>query len=243
MNKLNEIDIVILCGGLGKRLREEIGETQKVMASIEDRPFLDILLEYVADQGFKRSVLCAGYKAETVEEYCKGLKGRLEVIISKENEALGTGGAIKFAQGKINSDSFFVLNGDCFCPLDYSRCLEFHKEKRAEITVAVSKEDERRDYGSIALDEFNRILSFNEKTDSRGALNDKRDGFVNAGVYCFNKKIFSLMPGKNNFSLETDVFPKLIKQGIFGYEVKDSFYDIGTPERLKLAKKFIGKVG
>jgi len=126
MKQLQNTDVLILCGGLGKRLRTEVGDSQKVMARINDRPFLDILLEYLKFQGFKRCILCVGYKADLVEQYYSGHSQGFEIAFSKEEEPLGTGGAIKNAREFVHSDQFFALNGDVFCAINYQEVMDFH---------------------------------------------------------------------------------------------------------------------
>ena len=135
-NEIEKIDAVILCGGLGKRLKAVTGETPKVMAEFEGKPFLDILLQYLKQQGIRRAVLCTGYKSQEIEDYYKNNPQGMDIVISEEKEALGTGGAVKNAQNVIKSDSFFVSD-DCWSIIDlrllvpdYSPVLElFFRQK------------------------------------------------------------------------------------------------------------------
>ena len=77
---LNNYDVLILCGGLGKRLRSVIGETQKVMASVSGRPFLVLNLRHLKRQGFKRIILCTGYQSDQVQRYFKDKTKRKESV-------------------------------------------------------------------------------------------------------------------------------------------------------------------
>ncbi|MCK5580175.1 MAG: NTP transferase domain-containing protein [Candidatus Omnitrophica bacterium] len=232
MPLLSTIDTVILCGGLGKRLRSEIGETQKTMVDIDGEPFLDILLGYLAGQGLRRFILCTGYQSQEVEEYYRSKQTDFEVVFSKEQEPLGTGGAIKNAQAQVKGERFFALNGDCLCDLDYAKFLDFHLSKNAMMSIAVSAAVEKQDYGSIQLDDKGRVTSFQEKVEARPGF-----AYVNAGVYCFEKDVFSLMPEQDKFSVEEDFFAGIPVKEFFGFEIEKSFMDIGTPERLVAAKK------
>ncbi len=241
MTKLNKIDVVVLCGGLGKRLRSEIGESQKTMAKVDGQPFLDILLKYLLQQGFRRAILCTGYQAESIEQYYRENDIGIEIEFSQETSALGTGGAIKNAASFVKSDPFFALNGDCYCSMDYQRLLDFHTAQRSCATLAVTRIKDRSDYGSIRLNEEKRIISFDEKMKEppAGAGSKPEAYFINVGVYCFNREVFSLMPKKNRFSIEKDFFPSIIDQKFFGFEVAKELLDIGTPERLKRAKQIL----
>ncbi len=230
-NFLVKPDVVVLCGGLGTRLRSTIGESQKVMAEVGDRPFLDFIIKEFSDQGFKRFILCAGYKAETVEGYYRDRKDSLIIEISRETEPLGTGGAVKNARRLIRTPYFFILNGDSFCPVELLPFLQFHVAKESSVSMVVARVQENRDYGAVVLDKEQRIQGFLEK-QSEG-----NPALVNAGVYCFTKEAFSFMPHEPRFSLERDFFPKLINKKFYGFITDKEFFDIGTPERLSQARQ------
>ena len=72
--KIEEVDTVILCGGLGTRLKDVAKDLPKPMVDIQGRPFLDIIIDYIASFGFKRFILCSGYKADVIAEHYKKKK-------------------------------------------------------------------------------------------------------------------------------------------------------------------------
>ncbi len=229
-----EINVVILCGGLGTRLRSKIGDNPKVMATVGEKPFLDIILQYLRDQGLCHAILCTGYKAEEIENHYRKKNFGLTITFSRESEPLGTGGAVLNVRKWINSNPFFVLNGDSFCPLDYHRFLEFHARKKALASIAIAAVRDNKDFGTITTDSIKRIINFSEKVPGFHLVHQST--FVNAGIYCFEQKIFDLMPVKK-FSLELDFFPKLVDHDFYGFEITEKFFDIGTPERYKQVKK------
>ena len=235
---LNNIDVAILCGGLGKRLRGEIGESQKVMAKIGDEPFLDVLLKALARCGFKRFILMTGYKAETIEEYYRTNNFGITIEFSREKEPLGTGGALKHAKDLIHSDPFVCMNGDSLCSLDYQEFLNFYSTKKAGAALVLSKVEDQQDFGTISIDAVQRIVSFQEKQTTKAFGGDSFDSssYVNAGVYCFSKKVFDWMPAAEKFMLETDFFPKIVDKVIYGFITQQNFLDIGTPERFRKAQ-------
>jgi len=234
---LKDLDVAILCGGLGKRLRKEVGETQKTMISFDGEPFLNLQLEHLAKQGLKRIILCTGHQAQEVEKFYTTNKFGLDIVFSRENEPLGTGGAIKNTKGLIQNNPFFALNGDCFCPIDYRKFLDFYYQKQAVMALVLSQMKDLKDFGTISVDEAFRIVSFNEKTDQRNAS----VVYGNAGIYCFNKDVFSLMPKENSFSIEYDFFAKIPVKEFFGFVVGQEFIDIGTPDRLEHARQMLRK--
>lgn len=232
MNKLNieDLDALVLCGGLGTRLRKVIGYSQKVMTDVGGKPFLDLHIEHLKQQGVQRIVLCTGYKSEEVEEYYRNYDDDdIAIDFAREVEPLGTGGAIKNAEPIIYSDPFVVLNGDSFFPFNLPSLLEKYFEKEVMATIALAKVKDVSDYGTVVCDKEQLVTSFSEKVKTSGSLS----GLVNAGVYCFSGEIFLAMPSKDKFSLEKNIFPKLAKeQQLTASVVKDEFHDIGTPERL-----------
>ena len=229
---LSQLDVVILCGGMGTRLRSVIGESQKVMAEVDGRPFLDVIIDDIKSQGAQRFVLCTGFCADDVEAHYKvyAEQNGCEIEFSREENPLGTGGAIKNASGFVKSDVFFAMNGDSYCSVDFSAFYAFHQAQKGIASIAISEVENKEECGSILLDEKVRVTQFLEKSKQSSA------GYVNAGVYCFEQKVFDLMPDDEKFSLEYDVFPRLIEQGLYGFQVDKSFHDIGTPERYRQAK-------
>lgn len=227
--KLEDIDVVILCGGLATRLKGVVDDVPKVLVEINGKPFMDIMLENFKAQGFKRFIFCAGHKGEMIEEYCRNSKLDLTLSVAIEPSPLGTGGAIKNAASFIKSDPFIALNGDCFCRIPLQPLLNFHSDNKALATLAVSKVKDNKDYGGITL-ENNRIKDFSEKKQAQGI------SFANVGLYCFNKEVLDLMPD-GKFSIEYDFFPKLVDREFFGFITQEEFLDIGTPERLNRAQE------
>lgn len=230
--KTDSIDVVVLCGGEGSRLKQVVSDRPKPMADINGVPFLDILFDYLKRFGFKRFVLCTGYMADFIESYYKEKKDTIEILFSYESNPLGTAGAIKNAEKLLHSNTILVLNGDSFCPVDLLKYIEFHRQKRALLSIALVESSETRDFGQIVLDENEHVISFKEKNNSGGK------GFINAGIYLFEKKILSMIPTSIKYSLEYDLFPKLVDKGLYGFRFHGKFIDIGTPESYLLAEEF-----
>jgi len=227
------VDVVILCGGMGTRLKAIVDDKPKPMAEIDKRPFIDILIGHISTFGFQRFILCAGYKAESIQEYYKNKKCRVEILIEKEQELLGTGGAVKNVRPLIGSNPFLVLNGDSFLDMDLCKFIEFHLGKKALLSIALINAKDTKSYGSIETNSSDRIVKFCEKEEK------SQESMINAGIYLFNREIFSLMPSDKKFSLEYDFFPKIVGREFYGYLAKGFFIDIGTPERYMQAKQLL----
>lgn len=228
-----DIDVIILCGGLGTRLRGIINDRPKVMTEIHGRPFLDILINYIKRFGFTRFILCVGYLGDVIKEYYEKKSSDLAILFSEEREPLGTAGAIKNAEKLIQNEVFLVLNGDSICEVDLKVFLRFHNSKRALLSIVLSTIENPADYGVIKLDENQKVLSFSEKTTARGV------SLVNAGIYLMNRTVLGDIPSGQKFLLEYDLFPKILDKGIYGYVTDKRLIDIGTPERLELTRQLI----
>jgi len=223
---------MILAGGLGTRLRSLIKDVPKVLAPVNDRSFLDILIDNLVAQGFIRIILCVCYYKELVKKHFSE-RNDCQIIFSEEVSPLGTAGAIKNAEELIKSDTFIVLNGDTFCKVSYKKLLIFHREMFSNYTIVLVRSASNQDYGLINLNQKDKsITSFQEKKIL------SKNAYINTGVYCFSKNIFSKIPSHTQVSIEYDLFPKLIGNSFFGYVIDGSFIDIGTPERYLLSKDF-----
>lgn len=237
MKNLNKnIDIFILCGGKGKRLKKITGRIPKPMVRIGRRPFLGIVIDHLRRYGFKRFILGVGYGADFIKKYYSVHKvPGIDIIFSKESKPLGTGGAVKKAEKFIRSKDFLVINGDSFSDFNLKGFVKFYKQKRTGALMLLRKTENNKDYGLVATNASSEITSFNEKSQG------KHNGFINSGVYLFNRRILSMMPKRSAFSLEYDFFPKIIGKGLYGYKGTGFFIDIGTPERYLTAKKYFLK--
>lgn len=234
----NTTEVLILCGGLGTRLRPVIGENQKVLAKVSERPFLHILLDDLAGKGFRKFVLLTGHQRDDVRrsiEETYGKRTELSFAYSEEDSPLGTGGALKKALPLVDGDTFVVVNGDTFCDVSYQKFLSSHRANDAHLTIALVP-SEREDGGNVLLDSAHRITAFTEKG------NKTTDSYVNAGAYCMTKGIASFFPSDGIFSLEKDVFPRVVEaKQCFGFPSEESMLDIGTPERYQSAETFFNE--
>jgi len=217
---------------MGRRLRSVVSDRPKPMAVINQKPFLDILIEYLAGFGFRRFVLCTGHKSEVIRNYYSSRNGPLKFVISEEKIPLGTAGAIKNAEEYINSNPFLVANGDSFCSVDLAKFYSLHLERQSLMSMSVIKAEDTAEFGSVAVDDSDKITDFWEKKQTQNI------GYINAGIYLFTKEIFSLIPANVKYSLEYDLFPKLTDRRCHAFLARKKLIDVGTPEGLESAKIF-----
>jgi len=225
MQDIQDIKAVLLVGGMGTRLRSVMPATAKPLASVGDRPFLELLVRQLRRQGIRRMVMCTGYLAEQVESrFGDGRELDVEIEYSKETHPLGTGGAVKLAGRYLrNTPHFLVMNGDSFLDIDFGRLVRFHHERDALVSMAVLPVQNANRYGTVQADSGGRVIRFMEKTGQEAP------GLVNAGVYVFSRAVLDHIP-EGSSSLERDLFPSLLADRVFAQEQQGMFIDIGTPE-------------
>lgn len=216
---------IILAGGLGTRLRSVLRDRPKPMAIVAEHPFLEFLILQLRSAGIKDIILSIGYKVDCIRGYFKrGERWNIRICYSVEDEPLGTAGAIKRALSAIQDETVVAMNGDSFFAVDFKKMIGVHKKKKAKMTIAVRRCKDSHRYGSVVFDPSGVVLSFNEK-------NKKLTGTINAGIYCIDREILHMIPD-GNVSLEKEIFPKLINNGLNVFENDGFFVDIGTPRSL-----------
>ena len=220
---------ILLCGGMGTRLRSVVSDRPKPMADICGKPFLQYLLEMLRDKGITEVIFALGYMGEMIEDYFQdGSAFGLKIAYSYEEEPLGTGGAIRNALPKILEEEVLVLNADTYFPMDYQGLLRFHQENDGDFSLATRAVPDISRYGAVRRDAAGRILAWNEKREDGG---QPLAGEINGGIYVMKKSLIAEIPeGKQ--SLEQDCIPKWISEGkrIFGLPFDGYFMDIGIPK-------------
>lgn len=227
------MDVIILAGGLGTRLRSVVNDVPKCMAPIHNRPFLYYLLIYLKRcLSIDKVILSLGYKYEVVTNWIEQqTEFPFPFVYSIENTPLGTGGAIKKALSYSDTSEILVLNGDTFFNIDLNSFLKEHQTSAQSLSLALKSMSEFDRYGNVILSPHNSILDFQEKGFCKL-------GQINAGVYLLNNKdvFFNALPDK--FSFEKEVLEPLAKTGkICGFVHDGYFIDIGIPEDYEKANR------
>ena len=225
---LEDIDVVILAGGLGTRIQAVLGNVPKVLAPIGGRPFVEYVLEWLRKFGARRVVLSLGHLANAVTDYLErrpadGL--RLVPII--EPAPLGTAGALRFARLQLQSDPVLVINGDTFFDADLGGFVARHRSSHAAISLLCTEVESIARYGSLDLDANRHVNRFVEKNAEAD-----RPGVVSAGIYLISAAILDDIARSSDPSLERDYLQRLPAGTIRADLVRGSFIDIGTPGSL-----------
>ncbi|MDA9463765.1 MULTISPECIES: HAD-IIIA family hydrolase [Bradyrhizobium] len=212
---------VVLVGGLGTRLGERTKTVPKPMLEVGGRPFLDTLLDELVRYGvFDEILLLAGHKAEIVEtHYAEAAREGARIIVSRELEPLGTGGALVNARDLLH-DRFLLLNGDSL--FDFNLLDLIARAQGGRVHMAL------RD--GVVGDRYGRVVLDGDMVRDFIAPGAGATGPVNAGIYVIDKSVLADIT-KLPASLEQDVFPGLAKSGALrGTAYRGYFIDIGIPD-------------
>lgn len=221
-------ECIVLAGGFGTRLRSVVKDVPKCMADVAGRPFLYYIFHYLKRQGVSHIILSLGYKSEIVLEWIMNNDFGIKISYVVESEPLGTGGAIKYAMSKTETESVFVINGDTFFNVELSSFNNFHLKNNGQVSLCLKPMVNFDRYGSVEM-QGEKIIGFNEKKYCES-------GLINGGVYLINKSVLGGINLPQKFSFEKDILEnKNLNLNILGYKSDSYFIDIGIPEDFEKA--------
>jgi len=220
------MDIVILAGGRGTRLKPITDKMPKVLVPVLGAPFLKLLLTSLKGVKADTIFLLTGYKSEMISKFYQKNKTEFSnVRIIREQSPLGTGGALAYFSTE--RGPLLVMNGDTYVDIPFDELLAFHKKRKADVTI-LSYFGERASRGAILYDRMGKVKAFGEKTSTS-------EGAFSTGVYILEPKALKWLVNQLPFafSMERDGFPLLIKgKKVYTYISSGKFFDIGTHEAL-----------
>jgi mannose-1-phosphate guanylyltransferase len=204
-------------------------DVPKPAVTLVDRPFLAYAIEWLAGHGVSEVVLACGFLPDVLMEALGGHEhAGVKLTYAVEPEPLGTAGAIRFAAATLGDrleDRFLALNGDVLADLDLSALVRAHAECDARATIALHPVEDSSAYGLVRCDEDRAVLEFLEKTG------EEVPGEINAGAYVLERSVLDLVPAGRAVSIEREVFPRLVGEGLSALLLDGYWMDIGTPER------------
>jgi len=230
------MDVVILAGGFGTRLRPLTETRPKPIIPIANVPMVEHIIGRLPRKVISKVILAVNYKREFLEEYFADHDYPFEIVCITEDKPLGTGGAIKNVESHIEGD-ILVFNGDVVSSVDIEKMLKHHKEKGGIGTLALWEVEDPTAYGVVGLDEEDRISSFQEKPKAEEAVSN----LINAGTYILNHSILDYMEPGRKTSIEREVFASgnVLERGLYGFRFAGYWEDAGTPAKLLNAQKMV----
>jgi len=220
---------IVLVGGEGTRLQPLTLSVPKPALTLVDRPFLAYMVEWLAGHGVTEVVLACGFLPDVLREALgDGELAGARIRYVAEPEPRGTAGAIRFAADELGEgldDRFLALNGDVLTDLDLTALLRAHEERGARATLGLHPVQDASAYGLVRTGGGGEVVEFTEKTG------EVAPGEVNAGMYVLERSVLDLIPPQREVSIERDVFPRLVGDGLHGLRLDGYWMDIGTPGR------------
>jgi mannose-1-phosphate guanylyltransferase len=216
-------------GGEGSRLRPLTDSVPKPALTLVDRPFLAYMVEWLGTHGVTEVVLACGFLPDRLREALGEVEHEgIALTYVIEPELRGTAGAIRFAADALGDrleDRFLALNGDVLTDLDLTALLRAHEEHGARASIGLYPVDDSSAFGLVECDPEGAVLAFIEKTGK------EVPGEINAGAYVLERSVLDLIPPGRAVSIETEVFPRLVGDGLCAELLSGYWMDIGTHER------------
>ena len=224
---------LILGGGLGTRLKHLTEEIPKPLLPIKGKPIMQYAIENLREQGITDIILGICHHADKIMDYFKdGSAFGVHIEYSVEKTPLGTGGAVKKASEHIN-EPFILLWADNLTDIDFYKMLDVHKRKKAQITMALTEREDVENFGVAVLDDYERIVSFEEKPKRK----DASSNWINTGAFIIEPGVLDMLPeGKS--SIERECFEKIIDQrNVYAHRHKGYWIPTDTKEKYELAEQ------
>ena len=214
------LPVIILAGGLAKRMRPLTENIPKALLPVNGKPFIDFQLEFLRKNNIDHVVLCLGYLGEQIEQYVNSKDYGMDIVFSYDGaNPLGTGGAVKKAAGIINK-AFFVLYGDSYLEINYSDVQRTWENSGKPALMTVYYNENRWDTSNVLFKD-NQIIRYS-KTERTLAMQyiDYGLGILQTDILTRYDECFDL----------ADVYTSLAECGkLSGYEAQNRFYEIGSP--------------
>jgi mannose-1-phosphate guanylyltransferase len=220
------VQALILAGGEGTRLRPLTYTVPKPVLRLAGRPHVAYVIDWLARHGVEDVIVSCGFLAEGMRKALAELEPGVKIRYAEEPNPRGTAGAIRFAEEML-ADRFLVLNGDVLCDLDLTALIAQHERIGARATIALYPVEDPSGYGLVHRREDGEITEFLEKPEPDQVDTDE----INAGAYLLERSVLERIPLERAVSIEREVFPSLIGEGLYGIRLEGYWIDIGTPER------------
>ena len=227
------MQVVILAGGRGTRLKPYTMVIPKPLVPVGDFPILDIIIRQLKHYKINEIIISTGHLAELLEAYFKeGERWRVKIRYVREDKALGTAGAIKNISGL--EDNFIVMNGDILTDLNYRNLYNFHLKHKAIATIATIKREIFTDFGVLKINRDFKLISYTEKP--------KRFDYVSIGINVLNKRCKRYISKGESIGIPELVHRMQSKnENIYCYKSDSYWLDIGRIEDFQKAQEEFGK--
>ena len=219
------VKAVLLVGGMGTRLRPLTYRLPKPLVPVLGKPLIMHVIDSLPTE-VDEIIIPIGYKKDAMQEYLAKNPTKRKITLVDEPQPMGTGGAVKNVEDYIEG-TFLVVNGDIITSLDVAKFLAYHREKGGVATISLWPVEDPTPFGVVDLAEDGRIKRFQEKPKREEAFSN----LINAGAYALEEEVLGYI-GKGFVSMEREVFPNILEEGMYGFQFTGHWIDCGKRESL-----------
>jgi mannose-1-phosphate guanylyltransferase / phosphomannomutase len=224
---------VVMAGGEGTRLRPLTSNQPKPMVPIVGKPCMEHIIELLKRHGFEDVIVTVAFLPQAIRSYFGGGETLgVDISYSVEESPLGTAGSVRLAAERLDG-TFLVISGDALCDVDLTRLVEFHREKKASVTIGLKSVDSPLEFGIVVTDDEGRVERFLEKPSWGQVFSDT----INTGIYVLEPEVLKHVPTDRPFDFSKELFPLLLEMGrpIYGCVLDGYWQDIGNLDQFRQA--------
>ena len=217
---------VVMAGGFGTRLRPLTDKLPKPMAPVANRPMMEHVIRLLAAEGIDDHEVLLHFYPEKISSYFgDGTPWGVRMNYVNAEADYGTAGAVKNAQDRL-SGTFLVISADIITDFDLSKAIDFHKERKAAVTIVLTRVPNPLQYGIVLTEDDGRIVRFLEKPTWGEVFSDT----INTGIYIIEPEVLDLIPSKKNWDFSKNLFPAMLARGdrLLGYIAEGYWKDVGN---------------
>src|SRR5919197_3715623 len=222
-----------MAGGEGTRLRPLTSNQPKPMVPVVGKPCMEHILELVREHGMNDVVVTVAFLPQAIRSYFgDGSNMGMNIEYSVEESPLGTAGSVRLAADRLD-ETFLVLSGDALCDVDLTKLIEFHRERRATVTIGLKSVDNPLEFGIVVTDDEGRIERFLEKPSWGQVFSDT----INTGIYVLEPEVLRHVPSDRAYDFSKELFPLLLEMGrpLYGFVCEGYWQDIGNLDQFRQA--------
>jgi NDP-sugar pyrophosphorylase family protein len=232
---------MVLCAGLGTRLGELTHNVPKPMLMVEGNPLLEYIIKHLSQQGYRDIAVNLHFIPDSIKAYFgDGSRWNVNLHYSYEPQLLGTAGALKKESSFLCQGDFFLVHyGDILTDQNMTTMLNFHREKRATVTMLVHQR--RRSNSMVEMDNDGRVVGFWERPTD-GERQETSSPWVNSGVFLCSRDFLNAIPAEKECDIPRDILPFLIKAGsVYGFPLTGYLCAVDSAERLREARAAVAE--
>lgn len=224
---------VILAGGQGSRLRPLTEKIPKPMVRLLGIPIMEHIVHHLVASGVQEIISTLHYRPRTIQDhFVDGAEFDVRMRYTLEKQPLGTAGSVRLGK-KYLDETFLVIAGDALVDFDFNAFLDFHRRKKAKVSLCLTRVLEPGEFGIVIADEEGRVQRFLEKPGPAEVFSDT----INTGIYLIEPDVLNHVPVRRSFDFANDLFPALMEKDIpiYGYVAEGYWSDIGSLDQLRQA--------